>query len=106
MGKRLRAFDPDTGVFHWVDYDELTDTFTVIEEADVTALLESNQRLYNDAPARWGEGAVTSSIHPVMREKLKREGIIRTHTDGDPEPFRRWQNDPDNRKWRTRPGKV
>jgi hypothetical protein len=104
--KRLFAMNPDTGTFHYVDYDELTDTFTVIEESDCTALLENNQRLYNDAPRRWGEGAVYASLDPVLREKLKREGIIRTHTDGDPEPYRRWVNDSDNRKWRTRPGKL
>lgn len=104
MAKRLFAMDPATGTMHYVDYDELTDTFTVVEEADVSALLDNNQRLYNDAPARWGEGAVHTSLHPVMREKLKREGIIRP--DGDPEPYRRWCNDVDNRKWRTRPGKI
>jgi hypothetical protein len=106
MGKRVLGMDPETGIMRYMDYDELTDTFTVCEVADVTALLENNQRLYNDAPARWGEGAVYASLHPVMREKLKYQGIIRTHTDGDPEPYRRWCNDVDNRKWRTRPGKV
>jgi hypothetical protein len=104
MGKRVFGYDPLTGTTHAMDYDELTDTYTVIEEADVSALLENNRRLYNDAPARWGEGAVHTSLHPVMREKLKREGIIRA--DGDPELYRRWVNDPDNRKWRTRPGRI
>jgi|SRR5580765_7225173 len=104
MGKRCFGMDPLTGTMHFMDYDELTDTYTLIDEADVTALLENNQRLYNDAPRRWGEGAVHTSLHPVMREKLKHQGIIRP--DGDPEPYRRFVNDPDNRKWRTRPGKV
>jgi hypothetical protein len=106
MGKRLFAMNRETGVFHWIDYDELTDTVTVIEEADVTALLENNKRLYNDAPREWKEGAVHTSMSPVMRSKLMREGIIRTHTDNDPEPYRRWVNDSDNRAWRVRPGKV
>jgi len=103
---RVFGVDAETGVVNLVDYDELTDTYTVIEVVDATALLENNKRLYNEAPARFGDGAVYASLDPVMRSKLMREGIIRTHTDKDPEPFRRWINDPDNRGWRVRPGKV
>jgi hypothetical protein len=106
MGKRALGMDPDTGVMSWMDYDESTGAWTVGETADVTAFLENNKRLYNDAPARWGEGAVHTSLHPLMRTKLMHEGIIRTHIDNDPEPYRRWVNDSDNRKWRIRPGKV
>jgi hypothetical protein len=35
---------------------------------------------------------------------LKRQGIIRE--DGDTTLWKRWVNDPDNRGWRIRPGRI
>jgi|SRR5215471_8420990 len=104
MTKRLFAMDPQTGTMHYVDYNEADDTFTVVEEADVTELLEWNRRLYNEAPDGWKEGASVARLHPLMRLRLERQGIIRA--DGDDTPYKRWLNDPDNRGWRIKPGRV
>jgi hypothetical protein len=101
MTKRLFAVDPLTGTASYVDYDEATDTFTLVDEVDPTELIEWNKRLYNEAPDRWGEGAVAAKLPPLLEYKLRREGIW-----DDPKAKARWLNDPDNRAWRIRPGRL
>ena len=58
---------------------------------DATALIERNKKLYNEAPERWGDGAV-AKMPMVLREKLKREGIC-----DDRKPSAEWLNDPEQR---------
>jgi hypothetical protein len=101
MTKRLIAVDPLTGTASYVDYNEADDSYTLVDEVDVTQLIERNKRLYNDAPARFGELADISSIPMLLRHKLIREGIW-----NDPKARRKWLNDSDNRAWRTRPGRL
>ena len=102
--RRIFAIDPLTGTYHYVVYNEADDSFTIVEEADVTQLLEWNKRLYNEAPERWKDGASAARLHAVVRAKLEREGIIRR--DGDDTLYKRWLNDPSNRGWRIRPGRI
>jgi hypothetical protein len=104
MRRRVICVNPATGVTSYFEFDDAADAMHFTEEQDVTALLEWNRKLYNEAPDRWGDGAVHTSMPVVLREKLKREGIIRA--DGDDTLYKRWVNDPDNRGWRRRPGRV
>ena len=99
--RRMFAFDPLTGTCHYVDYNEADDSFTIVEEADVTQLLEWNKRLYNEAPERWNDGASAARLHATVRARLEREGILH-----DEKAYKRWLNDPDNRGWRIRPGRI
>ena len=101
MTKRLFAIDPLTGVASYVDYDEATDSYTLVDEVDPTALIEWNKKLYNEAPERWGELASVAKVPMLLRHKLIREGIW-----DDPKAKRKWLNDPDNRAFRTRPGRL
>jgi hypothetical protein len=99
----LFGVDPLTGTTQYVDYDEATDTFRFVQEADPIALLERNQRLYNEASTRrYGDGLeAVASLHPLLEMTLRQQGIW-----DDPKARARWLNDPDNRKWRVRPGWV
>jgi hypothetical protein len=101
MTKRLFAVDPMTGTAHYVDYNEADDTFTLVEEVDVDALIDLNRRMYNEAPTGWGDGRTVARLPLALREKLRREGIL-----GDDKKWKAWLNDPDNRAWRIRPGWV
>lgn len=102
--RRLLSVDPMTATSTYVDYDENDDTMRIIEEVDVDRLIEMNRAMYNEAPDGWGDGRVHTRIPMVLREKLKREGVIRD--DGDDTLWKRWVNDPDNRHWRLRPGRI
>lgn len=101
MTKRLFAVDPMTGTASYVDYDELTDSFTLVDEVDPTELIEWNKRFYNEAPDRWGNGATVARLPALLRHQLKQAGIL-----DDPKAYAKWLNDPDNRAWRIRPGRV
>jgi hypothetical protein len=101
MTKRLFAVDPLTGTASYVDYDEGSDTFTLVDEVDPTALIEFNKLCFNEAPDRWGDGAGVARVPMLLRQQLVREGIW-----DDPKAKARWLNDPDNRAWRIRPGRV
>jgi hypothetical protein len=101
MTKRCFAVDPLTGTASYVDYDEATDTFTLVDEIDPTNLIEWNKKLYNEAPDRWGDGAMVSKVPMLLRHKLIKEGIW-----DDPKARKKWLNDSDNRAWRVRPGRL
>jgi len=99
--RRVLAFDPATGCMQYVDYDENTDTFRVVDEIEAQPLIDLNKKFFNEAPDRWGDGQTVGRVPLVLWNKLKREGII-----DDEQALRRWLNDPDNRGFRTRPGRV
>jgi hypothetical protein len=80
-----------------------TDAVRIYSEQDVTDVLEDNKSFYNstDERARWGEMTRVASIPTSVYYDLKRRGLV-----DDKEKFKAWMNDPDNRLFRTRPGRV
>jgi metal-dependent HD superfamily phosphatase/phosphodiesterase len=70
---------------------------------DVTAIVERNKALYNDAGERpqWGDGRVVAEIPMTLYDELQRKGITR-----DPKALHKWLMDPDNRAFRTMPGDL
>ena len=99
----LVSVDPLTGTRTYSEYDASEDAWHYIQEVDVTALLEFNRMLYNEAPSRYGDGASVARIHPLMKMWLKQQGIV---DPDDKKAYARFLNDPDNRGWRIRPGRV
>jgi len=78
---------------------------------DVSAIVEANKAEYAqyDEKAKWsGEvfGNKIASIPDNVFMKLNEMGICRGFAVIDQKKFRAWLNDPDNRYFRTRPGKV
>ena len=109
--KRVIDSDPATGITQWYHYDDTTGDIGLETQQDVTAIVEHNKALFNqfDERARWGHplkqsvgqhliGRVPSLIH---LELLKI-----TNNGKDQKAFNKWMNDPDNRVFRTRPGRV
>lgn len=102
MSKRLFDVDPLTGSREFFHYDEKNDTYAIETEQNVDALVESNKRLHNDAPEHWkGEMHRVASIPMNVYWDLKMRGIL-----DDEKRLRAWLNDPANRYFRTRPGRV
>lgn len=107
--KRLFSRDPLTGVTKYFTYNESSsgreseDTFTIETQTDVEPLLAANGELYKEYTSldRWGEGRRVASIPMPIYQKLRERGITR-----DPKAFKAWLNDPDNRAFRTSPGRV
>jgi hypothetical protein len=104
MSTRLFSEDPIGGkrvLFHY-DYDSVQIVFET--QHDVEPILDANNLIRDsmDERANWkGEWHRVASIPLPLYFDLKRKGIVK-----DPADFKRWLNDPDNRFFRTRPGRV
>jgi hypothetical protein len=102
-GKKLFDFDPTTGTTKWWHYDADSDEATIETVFEVGDIVEQNKAQYSatDERTRWGEWSKVASIPMPLFYRLKKDGII-----DDPSAMKRWLNDPDNRFFRTRPGRV
>ena len=109
MEKRLLDNDPLTGIKTEFNYEEDSsgqlskDKFVISTEQDVTKIIESNKRSANavDKHQKWNEWSKVASIPLTVYYKLQREGIL-----NDQAAMKKWLNDPDNRYFKTRGGKV
>ena len=84
--------------------DSLKDDKIIISETqDVTNIIEMNKRSANeiDKHQPYGEWSKVASIPLTLYYDLKRQGIV-----DDPARFKKWLNDPDNKFFRTRGGRV
>ena len=103
MSKKLFDYDPETGTTKWWHYDADKDEATIETEFQIGDLIEQNKAQFNstDERAKWGEWSKVASIPMALFHRLKQQGIV-----DDPAAMKRWLNDPDNRLFRTRPGRV
>ena len=100
---RLFSNDPITRskeVFH---YDKQDDTFVIDHVQDTTAVLDANKAEANQRGGRYGDGLVhkVASIPLVVWQDLERRGIA-----GDDKALKRWLDDPENRFFKTRHGRL
>jgi hypothetical protein len=103
MPKRLFSHDPEAGITKWWHWDEMSDTVMIETVQDVQAIIDQNVANQNETTSldRWGDGKIVASIPMTEYAKLLVGGKIH-----DQAYMRRWLNDPDNRKFRTRLGRV
>lgn len=103
-GSRLFSSDPLTRV-RTLWHEDVDGNVTIETQHDVEDIIDLSKASYNstDERARFGKGVmhrVAQIPMPILME-LERRGITK-----DPKAFKKWLNDPDNRVFRTRPGKV
>ena len=90
-------------------YDELTDTLRIKRVEDVSSVLEANKRQFDVDDKSYKHDALNhvariplSAIEQYCQQKgIKYEEFMR-----DERMFRQFLNDPDNRLFRTKPGRV
>lgn len=75
---------------------------------NVTDVIEENKAQYNstDERARWGEWTKVASIPLALFQELNEKGICRGFMVIDQKRMKAWLNDPENRYFRTRPGRI
>ncbi len=75
---------------------------------DITETVEMNKYNYKErSGTRWNHFQNhVASIPTSIYYKLVREGIIDEKNDPDGERLKKWLNDPDNRVFRTRDGRL
>ena len=109
--KRQLAYDKATGITQWFHYDEITGDMGLETEQDVTAIVEHNKALFNQVGerARYGsplKQSVGQTLLATVPTSIHHELMKITNNGKDQKAFNKWLNDPDNRVFRTRPGRV
>lgn len=100
--KKVLSHDPLSGITrYWHDNED--GTYTVETDQDMSAIIEQNKKLSNetDKHTKYGEWSRVASIPLSVYYDLKAKGIV-----DDPKAMKKWLNDPDNKYFRTREGKV
>jgi len=101
MTEKIFNIDPVSGIKSVWHYDDATDTAFIEKRQDVTEIIDNNKRQFNEDHGRYGEWNKVASIPLNVYFDLKQKGIV-----DDPVAMKKWLNDPDNRFFRTRPGRV
>ena len=102
--KRILDYDPVTKITQWYHYDDITGNISLENVQDVTDIVEHNKRIFNQADERktWkGDTHKVASIPNVIYHQLAKA----SNNFKDQAVIRRWLNDPDNKVFRTRPGR-
>jgi hypothetical protein len=75
---------------------------------DCTDIIENNKAQYaqTDERTRYGDWAKVASIPLSVFQELNRLGICQGFAVRDQKKFKEWLNNPENRSFRTRPGRV
>ena len=100
-----------TDGFSVTDFVDNGDELVIARTQDCSFIAEANKAEFNqvDERARWSDevfGNRVASIPMTVLDDLNKKGILRGFHVIDLKGFRQWLNDPDNRVFRTRPGKV
>lgn len=87
-----------------------TDNGLVIETVqDVSSIVEKNKKEYNQTTGRWGGDLLDNKIASIpmtVIDDLNKKGIMKGFHVVDQKKFKLWLNDPDNRFFRTRQGRI
>ena len=76
---------------------------------DVTDIIEKNKQEYNNSSTKWGEDVFDNKIASIpltVVDDLNKQGIMRGFHVLDQKKFFAWLNDPDNRFFRTKQGRI
>lgn len=95
------SYDPILGIKRTFHGEEDGNGFVIQTTQETEDIVEANKAAYNDAPDRWGEFTRVASIPISIYFDLKKKGIA-----DDDAAMKRWLEDPDNRFFRTRAGRL
>lgn len=103
--KRLLSYDPLTRIKTWW-HEDVMGNITVHHEQDVEDLVARNRAQYNahsdHGPTRWkGNWHHVGEIPMSVYHDLEEQGILH-----DKSALFKWLNDPDQRDFRTKPGRL
>jgi hypothetical protein len=105
--KKILSHDAMTGTSQ-VAYDDGDGGLVIKTEQDISAALEANKKAYNqvDERARWGDWTHVAHIPLTVFQELNRKGICKGFFVVDQKALKSWLNDPENKHFRVRPGRV
>lgn len=104
---RLLDHDTDTGITEYYHFDPQTNGFTIEAKQDVSALIELNKAIANDNTGWKGDVHHVASFPLTIVMELAKQGIMTpAGRILDDARYRRWLNEPENRVWRVKHGRV
>lgn len=104
---RLLGHDPDSGITEYYHFDPDTNGFVIEQRQDVTAIIEANLAAQNADHGNWGEMTMVARYPlTILMELVKQHILDEGFRVINEKAYTRWLNDPSNRVWRTRLGKV
>lgn len=100
---KLFDVDPVTKTVQWFHWDEASrgKEMVIQTRQEMGEIFESNKLDINNAESRWGDGKCVARLPLTIWADLKKKGVI-----DDQKALRRFLNDPDNRVFRTFPGRI
>lgn len=94
------------GVTEWFHFDDAEGVFRVEQTQDMHPILDDNQYAQLNIKRDWGGDLHHIGRVPlVVAEELRKQGIL-DEEDPDRPRLKAWLNDPANRCFRTKLGKV
>ncbi|CAB4126393.1 hypothetical protein UFOVP89_37 [uncultured Caudovirales phage] len=102
---KIRNNDGSITTFHDVDDGGVV----IAREQNVSALIDANKEEYNTADSKWNDNALENRVARIpmaVFEDLQKQGITRGFTVIDMPRFKAWLNNPDNRVFRTKAGRI
>lgn len=102
--ERLFDEDPLTGIRTTFVMEPGARDYKLVREQWIDGQLQNNLDQRNHREGNWkGESHHVARIPNIVVEEYKRRGIDLIQ---DKDELQKWVNDPDNRMFRTRPGRV
>lgn len=102
---KIRNNDGSVTTFHDMDDGGLV----VSTEQEISGLIDANKEEYNTSSSKWSDNALENRVARIplkVFDQLEREGITRGFTILDQKRFKAWLNNPDNRVFRTKAGRI
>jgi hypothetical protein len=105
--KRVLSVDPLTKSAE-IATDDGEGGLIITTTQDCTDIIENNKAQYaqTDEREKYGDWAKVASIPLAVFQDLNSLGICKGFAVVDQKKFKDWLNDPENRYFRTRPGRV
>lgn len=105
MGKKL-DYDPATQTEQTFHYDHDKKEFTVQSKQNVESILRDAKKAYavSKRSDKYSDMTHTGYIPNNINAQMMREN--KGNPEGYQKALKKWTNDPDYRKFRTRPGKI
>jgi len=85
------------------------DGYVIETRQDVTDIVEQNKQEFNNAPTTWGEDVFDNKIAAIpmtVIDDLNKKQIMKGFQILDVKKFKEFLNHPDNRFFRTKPGRI
>jgi hypothetical protein len=102
-----KLFSSD-GVRHTIAHFDDDGGLILETKQDVTEIIEGNKKAFNEVTSldKWGDLTKVARLPLTVVDDLNKKGIMRGFAVVNEKEFKVFLNDPDNRFFRTRPGRV